>query len=248
MSELILNEVHSGLLYLTLNRAEKKNALTQGMYETLTRMLADADQDPEIRAIHITGSGDSFCAGNDIADFLEASRAGQTVPPGQAFLLQLHKQQKPVVAAVNGMAIGIGVTMLLHCDLVYAAKGISFRLPFVDLALVPEGGSSALLPQMLGHRKAAELLLACEPFNSDQAERYGIVNRVFPAGSLLAESSALAERLARKPAAALCQAKAMLKQNIDQPLEQVIVSEIREFMARLNESEAQKILQNYLTR
>lgn len=248
MSEPILSEVRSGVLYLTLNRADKKNALTQVMYHSLTQRLADADKDPEVKAIHITGSGDSFCAGNDIADFLEASREGQTTPPGEAFLLQLHRQRKPIVAAVNGLAIGIGVTLLLHCDLVYAAQEATFRLPFVDLALVPEGGSSALLPQMLGHRKAAELLLACEPFGAEEAERYGIINRVCAAKSLISESSGMAERLARKPAEALCQAKAMLKQNFNEPLDQVIVSEIRQFMERLASKEAQQILQAYVSR
>lgn len=237
MSGSIVQTVEESVLYLELNRSNKKNALTRTMYQQLTRLLAEADADPGIRVVHLTGSGDSFCAGNDIADFMAASQAGEMDAPALDFLKQLHAQRKPIVVAVNGIAVGIGVTLLLHCDFVYAAEGAGFRLPFVDLGLVPEGGSSALLPRLLGHRKAAELLLACEPFDALTAERYGIINRVYPADRLLAESKAMASRLALKPAAALLQAKAMLKNNPERSLERVIPAEVELFMKHLNSEE-----------
>ncbi len=242
MSEAILSEIKEGVLYLTLNRADKKNALTLSMYQGLLDAMVEADRNPDVRVIHLTGSGDSFSAGNDIADFIEASRAGDTKTPALDFLMQIHAQQKPVVAAVNGIAVGIGVTLLLHCDFVYAAEGAMFRMPFVDLGLVPEGGSSVVIPQLIGHRKAAELLLACDAFDAASAEAYGIVNKAVPANQLLETSTGMANRLAAKPPKALLQAKAMLKANVGQPLEQAIPAEVELFMKHLASEEAAQTL------
>lgn len=242
MSDAILSRIEEGVLYLSINRADKKNALTLAMYQTLCDELVAADENPEVAVVHLTGSGDSFCAGNDIADFVEASRAGNTKTPALDFLLQLNGQRKPVVVAVNGIAVGIGVTLLLHCDFVYAAKGSMFRMPFVDLGLVPEGGSSVVIPQLVGHRKAAELLLACDAFDADAAEEYGIVNKAVAPDQLLATSTDMAKRLAAKPPKALLQAKAMLKANVGQPLEQVIPAEVELFMQHLVSEEASRTL------
>ncbi|NVK41449.1 MAG: enoyl-CoA hydratase/isomerase family protein [Oceanospirillaceae bacterium] len=242
MTSLISSERRGKILSISLQRPDKKNALTTAMYETLTGLFARADQDDAVAVIHFTGSGDSFCAGNDLNDFMAAARHGEADSPGRAFLQQLHRQRKPVVAAVNGVAVGIGVTMLLHFDFVYAAAGARLRLPFVDLGLLPEGGSSALLPQMLGHRRAAELLLAGQGFDADDALKMGIVNAVYPADALQMHSWSMAERLAGKPPLALQQAKRMMKQNPVRPLAEVIDSEVDDFMAALAGDEAQQVL------
>ena len=242
MDELIQSECIGKILSITLNRAGKKNALSTAMYEALTRLFVQGDKDDTVAVIHITGSGDSFCAGNDIGDFLAAARHGALDSPARLFLQQLNRQRKPVVAAVNGMAVGIGVTMLLHFDFVYAATDARFRLPFVDLGLVPEGGSSALLPLMLGHRRASELLMAGSGFDAASAGRLGIVNAVLSTEQLIVRSWAMAELLAGKPPLALQQTKAMMKLNPGQPLAKVIDSEVDQFMDCLRASEAQRAL------
>jgi enoyl-CoA hydratase/carnithine racemase len=246
MNTQVHSERRGSILAISLQRADKKNSLTTAMYHTLTELFAQADQDEAVAVIHLTGSGDSFCAGNDLNDFMAAAERGEKDSPACAFLQQLHRQRKPVVVAVNGVAVGIGVTLLLHCDLVYAAAGAPFRLPFVDLGLVPEGGSSALLPQMLGHRRAAELLLAGKPFDAENAAEMGIINGVCSADQLQSHSWSMAELLAAKPPQALQEAKAMLKSNPDQPLAQVIASEVKLFMARLAEDEAQQVLRAFM--
>ncbi|WP_020681336.1 enoyl-CoA hydratase-related protein [Marinobacterium rhizophilum] len=246
MNTSIRGERRGKIFAISLQRADKKNALTTGMYEVLTELFAEADRDAAVAVIHLTGSGDSFCAGNDLTDFMSAAERGETDSPGRAFLQQLHRQRKPIVAAVNGVAVGIGVTLLLHCDLAYAAAGATFRLPFVDLGLVPEGGSSALLPQMLGHRRAAELLLAGRKFDAETAVVMGIVNEACPADQLQAHSWSMAELLAAKPSQALLEAKAMLKKNPGRPLAAVIDSEIDQFMARLAGEEAQQVLRGLM--
>lgn len=242
MSTQIQGSRRGKIFAISLQRADKKNSLTTAMYQTLTELLAEADRDEAVAVVHLTGSGDSFCAGNDLNDFMAAAERGEEDSPARAFLQQLHRQRKPIVVAVNGVAVGIGVTMLLHCDLVYATTGAPFRLPFVDLGLVPEGGSSALLPQMLGHRRAAELLLVGRKFDAEAAVEMGIVNEVCPADQLQAHSWSMAELLAAKPPQALQEAKAMLKKNPSQPLAEVIDSEVEQFMARLGCEEAKQVL------
>ncbi len=246
MNPQVHGERRGNILAISLRRPDKKNALTTPMYQVLTDLFAEADRDKAVAVIHLTGSGDSFCAGNDLSDFMAAAERGETDSPARAFLQQLHRQRKPIVVAVNGVAIGIGVTLLLHCDLVYAAVGAPFRLPFVDLGLVPEGGSSALLPPMLGHRRAAELLLAGRPFDAETAVEFGIINAVCPADQLSTHSWAMAELLAAKPQQALQEAKAMLKKNPAQPLAEVIDSEIDQFMACLAGDEAQQVLRGLM--
>jgi len=236
MHELIKVEQQGAILAITLARPEKKNALTVAMYQRLCDALRAADAEPSVRVVLITGSGDSFSAGNDLADFIAAGQQTLSDNPAQRLLHQLHGQRKPIVAAVNGLAIGIGTTLLLHCDFAYAARSARFKLPFVDLGLVPEGGSSALLPQMLGHRRAAEL------FDGAAAVGYGIVNAVCEDSELTRVSWAMAQKLAAKPPQALQQAKAMLKANSGQPLGAVIDSEIAEFLQRLTSVEAQQAL------
>jgi len=246
MSSAIHSEQRGKVLAISIQYPEKKNALTKNMYRALTKLLAQADQEDSIHVIHLTGCDNCFCSGNDLQDFIAVSKQDeQSDNPPHLFLQQLHRQSKPIVAAVNGVAVGIGVTMLLHCDFVYAAEGSPFKLPFVDLGLVPEGGSSAILPQMLGHRRAAELLLACKGFKADEAAEIGIVNQVFPADQLLEQSWAMAELLANKPPKALQQAKIMMKNNPTEPLAKVIDTEIELFMKGLTEPEFKQAVQAF---
>jgi enoyl-CoA hydratase/carnithine racemase len=210
MTDHVLISAADRVLRVRLNRPEKKNALTHAMYDALTAALERAEADPAIRAITLTGTGDSFSSGNDLADFLQQpAQSGES--PVMRFLAAIARAPKPIVAGVNGLAVGIGVTMLLHCDLVYAAEGASFQLPFVNLGLVPEAASSLLLPRLAGHQRAAELMLLGERFDAGAARAIGLVNAVVPAASLDAELDARAAALAAKPPAALRLAKALLK-------------------------------------
>ena len=205
-----------------LNRPEKKNALTRAMYDAVTDALKTAETDPAIAVTVITGTEGVFCAGNDIGDF--AKRATDLGRPGGASSLiqTLPTLEKPLIAAVDGLAIGVGVTLLFHCDLVYASPRASFRTPFLDLGLVMEAGSSLLAPSIMGHQRAFELLCLGEPFDAEAGLRAGFVNRVVPADELEAEAMKAAARLAAKPRAALAAAKRLMKLGVkDRALEQM---------------------------
>jgi enoyl-CoA hydratase/carnithine racemase len=205
-----------------LNRPEKKNALTRAMYDAVTDALKTAETDPAIAVTVITGTEGVFCAGNDIGDF--AKRATDLGRPGGASSLiqTLPTLEKPLIAAVDGLAIGVGVTLLFHCDLVYASPRASFRTPFLDLGLVMEAGSSLLAPSIMGHQRAFELLCLGEPFDAEAGLRAGFVNRVVPAEELEAEAMKAAARLAAKPRAALAAAKRLMKLGVkDRALEQM---------------------------
>ena len=179
MTDAILLEREGGLLTLRLNRPDKKNALTRAMYSQLGAALQQADTDPEINAVLITGSLQCFTAGNDIADFLQEPPSDLDSPVFQ-FMRSLLECRKPVVAAVAGAAVGIGTTLLLHCDLVYVSADAKLRMPFVNLGLCPEFGSSLILPRLLGQAKAAELLLLGEAFTGEQAAAWGIASQALP--------------------------------------------------------------------
>src|ERR1700724_3101856 len=171
------------VLCVTFDRPDKKNAINRAMYMAATDALRQADSDRAIGAVVFTGSGGVFTAGNDIADFLEASaELGEF--PAFTFIKALAACETPLVAAIEGMVVGIGATMMLHCDLVYAAPDATFGLPFVDLGLVPEAASSLFLPRRVGMAKAAELLLLCEPFDAEDAVRFGFANAIVPACEL----------------------------------------------------------------
>ncbi len=210
MSDLVQVTVQNGIQKLTINRAEKKNALTQDMYAVLADSLVAAEDNPEIRVSIITGTADSFTSGNDLMDFLQNPAQDETTPVVR-FLNALISIKKPLIGAVNGLAVGVGTTMLLHCDLVYASENASFILPFVNLALVPEAASSYLLPKMLGHQRAAELLLLGEPFDAQKAHDYGIVNQIVSPADLESVAMAAAEKLAAKAPEALRLTKSLLK-------------------------------------
>jgi enoyl-CoA hydratase/carnithine racemase len=244
MTEQVRIEVAEGVCTVTLNRPEKKNALTQAMYAGLAEAIERTAAEEAIRCLLITGCEDVFCAGNDIADF--RSRPAHAGPrPSKRVYSGLAALDKPVVAAVQGLAIGIGCTMLLHADLVYAAPEARFRLPFVDLGVVPELGSSLLVPWIVGRHRAAELMFLGEFFDAATAERLGFVNRVVPRAELLPNATATARTLARKPAEALRATKRLLRP--DQPaLLARMEEELAIFAERLASAETQAIMANVL--
>ncbi|HUW36244.1 MAG TPA: enoyl-CoA hydratase [Rhodocyclaceae bacterium] len=209
MSEHILANVDNGVLRIEISRRGKKNALTQAMYAALSDALASADADDEIGVVLLCGQDDLFTAGNDLQDFL--SRNSDDPSEGARFMQVIAALGKPLVAAVAGNAVGIGTTMLLHCDLVYAADNARFQLPFVPLGLCPEAGSSLLLPRLAGHHRAAELLFFGEPFDAAAAREIGLVNALHPQHELLAAAAARAAALARLPRASLAATKALMK-------------------------------------
>jgi enoyl-CoA hydratase/carnithine racemase len=230
------------VLRLTLDRPGKKNALTQAMYAAMADALAHAEADPGVRAVLIGANGDAFTAGNDLTDFAGAGEggdgaaAGGSGAPVDRFLAALAAATVPLVAAVHGVAVGVGTTMLLHCDLVYAAEGTRFRLPFVDLGLVPEAGSTQLLPQLVGHRRAAELLYTGRFFGAEEALALGLVNAVVPAAEVHAAAESAARALTTKPPGALRQTKALLR-TPPTSLPERMALEGRAFAARLQSPE-----------
>lgn len=209
MTSNIDTEISGHVMTLRFNRPEKKNALTVAMYSDIVTALMAADKNPAVRVVILTGSGDAYAAGNDLKDFLEHPPTSSD-DPVYRFMNTLAAFPKPVVAGVNGVAVGVGATMLLHCDLAYAVPTAKFQLPFVNLAIVPEYASTLLLPRMVGPLKAAELLLLGEPFTAEKACEVGFINAVVPAADLMATVNAKAAALAAKPPAALRAAKSLL--------------------------------------
>ena len=210
MSGHVVTDITSGILTLRFNRADKKNALTTAMSAEAATAFKAAETDNNVRVVVITGSGDSFSAGNDLGDFMENPPTDNDAPVFR-FMHALASFPKPVIAAVNGIAVGIGTTVLLHCDFAYAVPTAKFQLPFVNLALVPEFASSLLLARHLGTRKATELLMLAEKFDAETAASFGLINAVVPADQLEAIVQEKAKVLAAKPPAALRATKALLK-------------------------------------
>ena len=198
------------VLNITLARPEKKNALTSAMYEALIVLLREADADDAIRAVTLEGSGGNFSAGNDIGDFLSGARDMHDAPAFR-FIRTIASCQTPIVAAVEGVAVGVGTTMLLHCDLAYAAPDAKFRMPFVDLGLVPEAAASLLAPQLAGMKKATEWLMLGDGFDAAEAARFGVINAVIDADTLRTHARAQARRLAAKPPAALAATRKLMR-------------------------------------
>jgi enoyl-CoA hydratase/carnithine racemase len=246
MNEHVRMVIEERVLCITLNRPEKKNALTQEMYSAMTAALEEAAGSDNVRAVLITGSGDSYTSGNDIKDFQRPS-SGQSGPGASGFGDRLLRLQKPVVAAVNGLAVGIGATMLLHCDLVYAVRDARFRFPFVDLGLVPELASSLLLPRLAGYHRAAELVLLGDFFTANEAKEIGLVNRVLPPAALLDHATGAAKALARKPPEALAQTRALLRGDLA-PLLARKQQESEIFEQRRRSPEAQAIFAAFMVR
>lgn len=209
MDDRVLTTLADGVLEVRINRPEKKNALTRAMYDGLSEALVRADREAVVKVVVLTGTGDSFSSGNDIADFAPMTAGREK--PSLRFLRVISGAQKPIVAGVNGLAVGVGVTMLLHCDLVYAADTATFQMPFVDLGLVPEAGSSLLLPLLVGHQRASELFLLGTRFDARRAHELGLVNRVLAGDALADEVRRVALAIAAKPGAPVRLTKALLK-------------------------------------
>ena len=241
----ILTENQGGVLRLQFNRPDKRNAITAAMYQALAHALRHAERDSAVRVALIHGAADVFTAGNDLNDFL-ASPPRSTDAPVFQFLRAIHEFPKPLVAAVSGLAVGVGTTMLLHCDLVYCAPGTRFSLPFVNLGLCPEAGSSFLLPRLAGYQRAAELLMLGEPFDAETARDIGLVNAIVPAASLLETAMAASNKLAAKPAASLRETKMLMKQGIHDAVRLAMTDENEAFRERLESPEAREAFAAFL--
>lgn len=212
----IVVETQDRVRVLRIDRTDKKNALMDAMYRALAQEIQRADEDPQVRALVLTGTGDAFTAGNDMVDFLNQKGAFETTG-AHAFMQALFDFRKPALAAVNGMAIGIGTTLLLHCDFAYAAESATFRMPFVSIGIAPEFCSTYLLPAALGMRRAAELLFTGEKFDARKALEAGLVNEVVPDARCLEHTLAQAHRLAQQPPAALRTCKRLLRDALREP-------------------------------
>jgi enoyl-CoA hydratase/carnithine racemase len=210
----ILVDTESGVMTITLNRVDRKNSITAAMYGAMADALARAADDASLRVVVFQGHETIFSAGNDISDFLNPTPAAPDapMPPVFRFLYGMASFPKPIVAAVCGPAVGVGTTLLFHCDLVYVGDNAAFSMPFVNLGLCPEAGSSLLVPQMLGYHRAAEALLLGEPFMAEAALEMGLVNRIVPPAEANAVAQSQARKLAAKPMSALIETKRLMKQ------------------------------------
>lgn len=224
------------VLEITIDRPGRKNALTMAMYSAMTELLNSAADKAEVRVVILTGTRDAFTSGNDLTDFLGGSATGEESPVFQ-FMKVLYNFPKPVVAAVNGPAVGIGATLLLHCDMVFAGTGAVFQMPFVNLGLCPEYGSSYFLPRIMGHVKAAELLLLSKKFGAGEAVGLGICNAALPAEEVLEQARAVAVDLAGKAPEAVRLSKQLLRKGTYMAGIQVIEEEAGHFMRRLKSEE-----------
>ena len=239
----VVAKVKARVADIELARPEKRNALNAQMYADLAGALAAAESDPQVRAILLHGSADCFTSGNDVADFL---KRGSAPSPAIRLFEVLPNLAKPVVAAVGGPAVGIGSTMLLHCDLVYAAPNARFQLPFVPLGIVPEFGSTYLLPLLAGYQRAAELLLLGQPFDARSAHEAGMVSRVVEKEELLQKAREAALALAALPPESIRLTKQLMKKRHGAALADTIVEETRLFTERLGSPEAKEAMSAFL--
>jgi enoyl-CoA hydratase/carnithine racemase len=242
MSQISAEQV-GAVLVLKLNRAEKKNALTQEMYQTLATKINEAAGDFGVRCIVISSEGDSFTAGNDINDFANNPQMDEGSPVFN-FLFAIHNFPKPLIAAVHGRAVGIGTTLLMHCDIVTANPNSVFSMPFVSLGLVAEGGSSYLFPRLVGHAKASEILLTGRSFKSDEALQMGLINEI--SEDHFGAAMKFANTLAEQPPTAVINTKALLKSGSHEALNQVMRAEGELFRMAMDSDEAQQAFMNFL--
>ena len=241
----IIKERSGSILRVQLNRPAKKNAMTMSMYVTLANILNDAAKDEQVHVVLWHGAGDSFCAGNDVEDFLKNPPGPGESPQARLMNAFIHFD-KPLIAAVQGAAIGGGTTMLTHCDFVYAGESATFQMPFINLGLVPEFGSSCSVPIRIGHIRAAELILLGLPFDARRAAELGLVTRVVPDQELLATATETAQKLAEKPAGALQACKRLMKRSSREQIEQAMKVEGEEFASRVRSAEAREAFTAFL--
>jgi enoyl-CoA hydratase/carnithine racemase len=241
----IITERSESVLRIQLNRPMKRNAMTSRMYATLTDVFNNAAKDEHTRVVLWHGAGDSFSAGNDIEDFLE-NPPGPADSPQTRLMNALVDFDKPLIAAVHGAAIGGGTTMLTHCDLVYAGESAKFQMPFINLAVVPEFGSSWSIPARIGHIRAAELILLGLPFDAKRAAELGIVTQVVPDQNLMTTATEAARKLAAKPARALQASKRLMKRPFRAQIKAAMEAENQEFSALVRSEEAREALGAFL--
>ena len=246
MSEFIQTAVEGGVQTIRIARPEKKNALSIAMYEALHAALEEGDRSPEIRARLILGQPGVFSAGNDIADFLEAGQKGpQALSPVLQFLRALIFSEKPMIAAVDGLAVGVGATLLLHCDLVYASPETVLMAPFTDLGLVPEAGSSLVAPERIGYPRSFAFLVAGEPLTAEAARAAGLINAIVPAENLETHALAVTTRLAAKPQESLKLSRRLLRGDPGRIWARV-EEEAALFTERLLSEEARQAFQTFM--
>jgi enoyl-CoA hydratase/carnithine racemase len=241
----IITERSGAILRVELNRPAKRNAMTSCMYEALGDIFTEAAKDERTRVVLWHGAGESFCAGNDVEDFLN-NPPGPEDSPQARLMNALIDFDKPLIAAVQGAAIGGGTTMLIHCDFVYAGESAKFQMPFVNLGLVPEFGSSFSVPARIGHIRAAELILLGLPVDARRAADLGFVTQVVPDQDLLATATETARQLAAKPAGALQAGKRLMKRQFHAQIKAAVKSENEEFSAQLRSDDALEALAAFL--
>jgi enoyl-CoA hydratase/carnithine racemase len=235
----ILTHTDAGVMTITFNRLDKKNSITSSMYAAMADAVAQAGADPAVRVVVFQGHESIFSAGNDIGDFLNQPPSTQESPVYR-FLRGIATFEKPLLAAVAGPAVGIGTTMLFHCDLVYAGDNAAFSMPFVNLGLCPEAASSFLAPRMFGYHRAAEALLMGEPFFAEAAQEVGLVNRVVPPTEVNGYAQAQARKLAAKPLSSLIATKRLMKGGDQQAVLQKMDEEGQSFGRMLREPAAKE--------
>jgi len=240
----IKTAIVNGVATIEIARPEKKNALTAAMYQSMADAINAAAAAGEVRALLITGQPGIFTSGNDIEDFMSRPRSEENAPVFQ-FMQALVGCDKPVIAAVTGAAIGIGTTLLLHCDFVYVADDARLAMPFVSLGLVPEFASSLLVPQLMGNRRAAEKLLLGDPFTGEQAVESGIANAVLPAGEVLNHARRVAERFNNLAPSAVRESKRLMREPQRAAILATIKTEAEIFGARLRSPEATEAFQAF---
>jgi len=239
----ILTHKENGILTINFNRPEKKNAITQAMYQAMADALRDAETDVAVRAILITGKPEIFTAGNDLEDFMKNARSlaePEAVPPVYQFMQALNESGKPVIAAVSGAAVGIGTTLLMHCDMIYLAENAKLSMPFTQLGLCPEFASSMIFQQIVGYQRAAEKLMLGEAFTAAEAFEIGFVNKVLPLEALLPYAQQQAAKLVALPAASIRATKRLMKGNQPAAISAKMTEENKYFSAMLNAPEAKE--------
>src|SRR5882672_1296862 len=237
----IVTERSGAILRVQFNRPSKKNAMTSAMYITMADLLTSAAKDDHVRVVLWHGAGDSFCAGNDLDDFLK-NPPGPEDSPQSRLINAFIAFEKPIVAAVHGAAIGGGTTMLTHCDFVYAGETAKFQMPFINLGLVPEFGTSYSIPARIGYLQAAELIQLGQPFNANRAAELGLVTRVVPDSRLLETATETAQKLAEKPAAALQASKRFMKRPWRDALLEAAKAENSEFSVRVRSADTKEAI------
>jgi enoyl-CoA hydratase/carnithine racemase len=248
MTDQVIVNDEGSVRTIRMNRPEKKNALTGVMYDAMAEAIETAGGNTSVGSILIMGVPGAFSAGNDLGDFMKAAMGGEGL--GNAvlrFLYALARSEKPLVAAVQGVAVGIGTTMMLHCDYAVAASDARFQTPFVALGLVPEAGSSLIAPRVMGHRRAFELLVMGKAFNGEEAKAVGLVNQVAPAGEVEAEAMKAAQAIAALPMEGVAISRRLMKGAPDEIVKR-IDDEAEQFKLRLKSPEARKAFEAFLTR